>query len=227
MYIFDLNKEQALINAIKAGNSQAALAVLNPIFEELGKLTDVPFDYIIYVALDVATTITKSADEIMSSGTNYDDTLIFFRKIKRGENLITLYSQMSEYIVKLCEEIKIDLSEGKNRVYFLISHIKKYIADNYTDPSLYISSIGTHFNTNIKYISAIFKKDVGISLLDYINNLRIEKALHLIKQGQHSKREIAQMVGFTTERTFYRVLKKYEEDTNTRQEDNTNGEFDE
>ena len=213
-YIFDLNKEQALINAIKAGNTQSALAVLNPIFDELGKLKDVPFDYIIYVALDVAATITKSADEIMSAGTNYDDTLIFFRKIKSGENLTTLYSQMSEYIAKLCEEIKIDLSEGKSRVYFLITHIKKYIADNYTDPNLNISSIGTHFNTNIKYISAIFKKDVGISLLDYINNLRIEKALHLIKQGQYSKREIAQMVGFTTERTFYRVLKKYEEDAN-------------
>lgn len=210
-YIFDLNKEHALINAIKAGNSQSALAVLNPIFEELGELKDVPFDYIIYVALDVATTITKSANEIISSETNYDDTLLFYRKIKSGENLITLYSQMSEYIVKLCEAIRIDLSEGNNRVYFLISHIKKYIADNYTDPNLNISSIGTHFNTNIKYISAIFKKDVGISLLDYINNLRIEKALRLIKEGQHSKREIAQMVGFTTERTFYRVLKKYEE----------------
>ncbi len=212
-YIFDLNKEHALINAIKVGNSQSALAVLNPIFEELGELKDVPFDYIIYVALDVATTITKSANEIISSETNYDDTLLFYRKIKNGENLITLYSQMSEYIVKLCEAIRIDLSEGNNRVYFLISHIKKYIADNYTDPNLNISSIGTHFNTNIKYISAIFKKDVGISLLDYINNLRIEKALRLIKEGQHSKREIARMVGFTTERTFYRVLKKYEEST--------------
>lgn len=212
-YIFDLNKEHALINAIKAGNSQSALAVLNPIFEELGELKDVPFDYIIYVALDVATTITKSANEIISSEINYDDTLLFYRKIKSGENLITLYSQMSEYIVKLCEAIKIDLSEGKNRVYFLISNIKKYIADNYTDPNLNISSIGIHFNTNIKYISAIFKKDVGISLLDYINSLRIEKALQLIKEGQHSKREIAQMVGFTTERTFYRVLKKYEENT--------------
>lgn len=212
-YIFDLNKEHALINAIKVGNSQSALAVLNPIFEELGELKDVPFDYIIYVALDVATTITKSANEIISSETNYDDTLLFYRKIKNGENLITLYSQMSEYIVKLCEAIRIDLSEGNNRVYFLISHIKKYIADNYTDPNLNISSIGTHFNTNIKYISAIFKKDVGISLLDYINNLRIEKALRLIKEGQHSKREIARTVGFTTERTFYRVLKKYEEST--------------
>lgn len=212
-YIFDLNKEQALINAIKAGNSQSALAVLNPIFEELGELKDVPFDYIIYVALDVATTITKSANEIISTGINYDDTLLFYRKIKNGENLIALYSQMSEYIVKLCDAIRIDLSEGKNRVYFLISNIKKYIADNYTDPNLNISSIGTHFNTNIKYISAIFKKDVGISLLDYINNLRIEKALHLIKEGLHSKREIAQMVGFTTERTFYRVLKKHEDET--------------
>ncbi|MBR2884723.1 MAG: helix-turn-helix transcriptional regulator [Clostridia bacterium] len=218
-YIFDLNKEQALINAIKTGNSQSALTILDPIFEELGEIKNVPFDYIIYVALDVATTITKSANEIISTGINYDDTLLFYRKIKSGENLAALYSQMSEYIVKLCDEIKNDLLEGKNRVYFLISNIKKYIADNYNDPNLNISSIGTHFNINIKYISTIFKKDVGISLLDYINNLRIEKALQLIKQGQHSKREIAQLVGFTTERTFYRVLKKFEEDANEKSDE--------
>ena len=161
--------------------------------------------------LDVATTITKSACEVSLSGVDFNDNIAFYRKLKDGESLKNLYSQLSEYTVKVCKIVKDEISEGKNRIHFLLSHIEKYIADNYTSPDLNVNTIGIHFNMNSQYVSTIFKKETGKPLLDYINNLRIERALELIKEGRYSKKEICKMVGFTTERTFYRVLKKYEE----------------
>ncbi len=210
-YIFNFDTEQMLVNAIKVGNHQLALSILSQIFNELSSQKDLPLDNIISIALDVSTTITKIAHDIPFQGADFNDNLVFYNKLKSGENLVNVYSMLSEYTVKLCEAVKSDIAEGKNRIYFLLSHIKKYIADNYTSPDLNVNSIGIHFNMNSQYVSSVFKKETGISLLDYINSLRIERALELIKDGKYSKKEIYKMVGFTTERTFYRVLKKYEE----------------
>ena len=211
--LFDLHKEQALINSIKTGNSQTAIEVLDQIFEELRNQSNLPFDYIVYVVLDIASTITKTANSILPMGIDVSDSLIIYKKIKNGENLSGLHTQMVEYINFYCEIIKNDLKEGKNRTHFLVSHIEKYIHDNYADPNLTVYSIGLHFNIKADYISKIFKKEIGLPLLTYITQYRVERALELTKEGKYSKKEIAEMVGFASERNFYRVLKKYEEKT--------------
>ena len=204
--LFDLHKEQALINSIKTGNSQTAIEVLDQIFEELRNQSNLPFDYIVYVVLDIASTITKTANSILPMGIDVSDSLIIYKKIKNGENLSGLHTQMVEYINFYCEIIKNDLKEGKNRTHFLVSHIEKYIHDNYADPNLTVYSIGLHFNIKADYISKIFKKEIGLPLLTYITQYRVERALELTKEGKYSKKEIAEMVGFASERNFYRVL---------------------
>lgn len=212
-YIFDLHKEQLLVNSIKTGNEQTAIEVLDQIFDELRNQSNLPFDYIVYIVLDIASTITKTANSILPMGIDVNDSLIIYKKIKNGENLSSLHTQMVEYINFYCEIIKNDLKEGKNRTHFLVSHIEKYIHDNYADPNLTVYSIGLHFNIKADYISKIFKKEIGLPLLTYITQYRVERALELTKEGKYSKKEIAEMVGFASERNFYRVLKKYEEQT--------------
>ncbi|MBR5157556.1 MAG: AraC family transcriptional regulator [Clostridia bacterium] len=210
-FIFNFAKEQAMVNALKTGNQQTALSILSQIFNEITSQKDLELDHIVCIVLDVATTITKVSYDLPVSGMEFSDNIIFYRKIKDGENLINIYSQLSEYIINICDATKNEFHESKNRISFLLSHIKKYIADNYTSTDLNVNSIGIHFNMNSQYVSSVFKKETGVSLLDYINSFRIKKALELIKDGKYSKKEIYKMVGFTTERTFYRVLKKYED----------------
>lgn len=58
------------------------------------------------------------------------------------------------------------------------------------------------------YISSIFRKEVGTSLVKYINNLRIEEARHLLSdQPELSVEEIAERTGFQTTRYFYKAFK--------------------
>lgn len=75
--IFDLHKEQTLANAIKTENKQTALTVLNKVFSEFEKNHDLPFDYITYVVLDIASTVIKSTSE-----TEFKESLNFYREIK-------------------------------------------------------------------------------------------------------------------------------------------------
>ena len=204
--IFDLHKEQTLVNAIKTGNKETALTVLNQVFSELEKNHDLPFDYLTYVVLDIASTVIKSTSE-----TEFNESLNFYREIKNCTNLVDLRNHMTQFIDKTCETTLKNSKEHKGRVKFLVSHIEKYVTDNYTDSNLNINSVANYFNMNPDYISLSFKKEKGIPLLAFINNLRIEYAVKLINEGRYTKKEISKMVGFTSERSFYRILKQYED----------------
>ena len=57
---------------------------------------------------------------------------------------------------------------------------------------------------NKYYISHVFNKEIGISLPEYLNTLRIRDATMLLKEGDMSITDIAFAVGFNTLRSFNR-----------------------
>lgn len=89
-----------------------------------------------------------------------------------------------------------------------LSHeVENYILENYGDPDLNISILGQEFHMTPAYLSAIYKKQTGKSLLDFINQIRVEKAEALLIEGR-SVVETAQIAGFRDSGTFIRVFKK-------------------
>lgn len=54
------------------------------------------------------------------------------------------------------------------------------------------------------YISKLFKRKVGISFRQYVNNLRITESKRMLKNGIMSIEEVAESCGFSSLRTFDR-----------------------
>ena len=75
------------------------------------------------------------------------------------------------------------------------------------DPDLNISITSQHFDMTPAYLSSIYKKQTGGSLLDYINTMRIEHAKELLEEGK-SVVEAAELTGFRDSGTFIRAFKK-------------------
>lgn len=63
------------------------------------------------------------------------------------------------------------------------------------------------------YISKLFKRKVGISFRQYVNNLRIIESKRLLKDGTKSIEEVAECCGFSSLRTFDREFLKQVETT--------------
>ena len=82
----------------------------------------------------------------------------------------------------------------------------KYIQCHLNEP-LHIDTIAETFYWNKAYLQIKFKKEVGISLHDYIIREKISLAQSLIsinEYGETSLAEIAEKTGFPTYSTFYR-----------------------
>lgn len=92
---------------------------------------------------------------------------------------------------------------------------KAIVRQNLTDPMLGLYMISEKLGVSNSYLSSSFKTTFGIGLVQYINSLRIDRAKELILTTDASIKEIARQVGFTSDVSFIRVFKKYEEKTPT------------
>lgn len=69
--------------------------------------------------------------------------------------------------------------------------------------------IAAHVSLNSDYLSRYFKKEMGISLIQYINDVKMEKAKDLLANTNVSIGNIAQMVGFSHFSHFSSKFKKH------------------
>ena len=83
----------------------------------------------------------------------------------------------------------------------------EYMETNYMH-RLTLSSISANVNLSSSYLCRIFKSEVGTSITNYLNNLRVRKAATLIKENTLSMKEISSMVGIDDQLYFSRLFKK-------------------
>lgn len=89
----------------------------------------------------------------------------------------------------------------------IVPKIKKYIDENFTDPSISLDEIGNKYSYNKKYISTVFKSKTGVGISQYLATLRIQYACALIEQGFTSVKDIAFLCGYNDALYFSKVFK--------------------
>ncbi|MBR6681271.1 MAG: helix-turn-helix domain-containing protein [Clostridia bacterium] len=84
----------------------------------------------------------------------------------------------------------------------------KYIEDNYTDPDLSVEGICKYTHVSHSSLQRRFHSCFGIPVTQYIQRLRMNKALDMLSEGKASVKETAFACGFADEKYFSRVFKK-------------------
>ena len=72
---------------------------------------------------------------------------------------------------------------------------------------LTLTGIANQFYISPYYLSRLFKKSINLSLIEYINGVRIKAAQNLIEKSNESISDIAEKTGFMTTAHFRRVFK--------------------
>lgn len=89
-----------------------------------------------------------------------------------------------------------------------ICFIKKsinYIHDNFKQ-KLPLQLVASYVFMNPQYFSRIFKKELGVSYIDYVNKLKIEYACKLLETTDYPAYRISSECGFTDPSYFNRVF---------------------
>lgn len=87
-----------------------------------------------------------------------------------------------------------------------------YIDFHFREP-LSLTLIAEQVNISSGYLSAQFKKEMGRSMIDYINEKRIRESFVLLNTTELPIQEIAERVGIYDENYYARLFKKYQGQT--------------
>lgn len=98
-----------------------------------------------------------------------------------------------------------DRNETKRNYKFL--EFKKYVNDNINMP-LKASEIANHIHISERQLLRIVKKSEGVSVKEYISNIKYKKAEEHLKNDKKSISQIAEELGFSNAYYFSRFFKE-------------------
>lgn len=100
------------------------------------------------------------------------------------------------------EENKVEVKLG---LPSFVEESIKFIKENYCE-KLTLQQVSSHVFMNPQYFSRIFKKEVGVTYTDYVNNLKILHACKLLETTSYAAYRISSECGFSDQSYFNRVF---------------------
>lgn len=203
---YDKSIEKELLNYLKKQDEEKAFAALRKLTEGLkGSIKNI--DYIKYVYFQVCLNIIE---QMTNFGFSMKDIGItnreIFAKINEAKTLNEMY-ELIYSIIRKCIQLfsKLNVMQNDN----IINKVKEYIKNNY-NKDLSLEMIADYVYLSPGYLSTLFKTENGITVFDYITNLRMEKAKELLLNNKSMKiQDIAIKLGYNSSQSFIRYFKKY------------------
>ncbi|MEC0240119.1 helix-turn-helix domain-containing protein [Paenibacillus dokdonensis] len=90
----------------------------------------------------------------------------------------------------------------------IIRDICRLIERDYANPDLSLEMLGDRFHLNAKYVSKLFKENTGQRFVDFLIDIRMKEAKHLLTETDYSVQEVAERVGYAHAISFTRVFKR-------------------
>jgi two-component system response regulator YesN len=88
-----------------------------------------------------------------------------------------------------------------------ISKAARYMEENYSEP-LPLQQVASQVHLNATYFSHLFKKETGRSFVDYLIELRMEKAKQLLSNTDMKITEVSGLIGYDLPNYFAKLFKQ-------------------
>ena len=128
--------------------------------------------------------------------------------MSRSNNLYVIseirdwFLDVTEFALKMIENKKSDKYSIKVQETLIYIH-KRYM-ENWS-----VEDIALQLRISEVYLRRIFKSETGTTIINYLNELRIERAIEMMESGDYKIFEIAEKVGYSSSQYFIKVFRKY------------------
>ena len=119
---------------------------------------------------------------------------------------LRLINQFFTVLLSLAAATGEQLLETKHLSPALVK-LTRFVEENYPAP-LSLETLSKEFSLSKQYIMRLFREQLGITVTQYINEVRLRKSLELLSFHSLSVSEVAYAVGFSGIYYFDRVFKK-------------------
>ena len=100
--------------------------------------------------------------------------------------------------------------ESEKKTIPVIEACCRYLRENSGNAALSQNEVADQLGISAAYLSSLFKKTMGISMMNYLKTIRLEQARRmLLEQEEEDVRAIAERAGYSDEFYFSRSFKQY------------------
>lgn len=204
-YVDSENSERRILNFLDAGDLEGIYKELQDIRCQISAEENISYDNIMFIYHQLMGATIKHLREnhigtgrmIMGKGDLYSilaamDTL----------------DELEEYLREMFREIIQNLERSTGEMNHG-ERVIQYLKDNYRE-EIVLKDMSNEFGISYSYMRKIVYELTGKSMIDYLNQLRIEKAKELLLDTDLTIKQIAEEVGYYNVQSFNRFFRKYE-----------------
>jgi two-component system, response regulator YesN len=198
-------KEQALIRSLKLGTEEELTEAISHIFDELMGASCTIQDVQVYL-LEVVTTILRSAQEsgieieaLFGAGSQLHAEIFKFSGLQEAK----------AWLQEISLTIRKHIASSRQHAYKdIVEKALQYTREHYANSELSLQKLCMQLHISTGYFSAVFKREVKMTYVQYVMQLRMETAKELLRSSDLKAFEIAERVGFADPNYFSFCFKK-------------------
>lgn len=193
------------------------LVIINPNIEHTEKSNKQ--DSLEYIALGlegISFSLPKEDSQIglFTYQGDRDDILFYLKKLLL--EVVNSYNDFEIVCKNIIEILVVKLRRAKNitikkdtpqQMNQSVALAKHYINHNYRNP-ITLDILAKVGNINKYYLAHTFKQDIGISPIEYLNQVRIKEAKTLLETTSYTIAEVALFNGFSSQSFFSQAFKR-------------------
>ena len=202
---YPLESERELIGKVKIGDRTGAKEILNSILGTI--LFHNPGDLGVLKArlLELLSILSRAAVEGgVDINVMLEKNLTFVNKVMRINNQQDLCAWIS---TALNEFVELVYSSQDAKKVTQIRPAINYIDANY-DKHITLADIARISHLSVSRLAHLFKEQMGITIIDYVTSVRIERAKQLLLATEQSCTEVCFQVGYNNQSYCTRIFKE-------------------
>lgn len=182
------------------GNIQV---ILNELFSD-DTIKQYNINYIRIIWVRIIGILLKSAQTSFEKEPEKAEQLVMdLDELVEISSLAELRERLSTLILD-CLETDTDMDiNAKNKIKLAIKYINKHYNED-----IAINDLAERFTMSPNYFSSIFKKETGKTTIQFIKDIRMNKAKEYLVESERSVVDIAKEVGYEDSQYFFKIFKK-------------------
>jgi two-component system response regulator YesN len=201
---YPLESERELMGKVKIGDRTGAKEILNSILGTILFKTIGDLGVLKARLLELLSILSRSAVE---GGVNTDvmleKNLTYVNKVMQINNQEDLCAWIS---TALNEFIELVYSSQDARKVTQIRPAINYIDANYNKP-ITLADVARASHLSVSRLAHLFKEQMGVTIIEYLTNVRIERAKQLLLATDQNCTEVCFEVGYNNQSYFTRTFK--------------------